>query len=157
MIRDAHGTELVALLAVDERDLRSYPPTYAVVVACHHGTTLLVFNRHKQHWELPGGMRDAGESARRCAARELSEESGLTCDVDALRFWGVLKTRVGRATAGTQIEHGAVYTVQIDRLMPFAPTDEVSEVMWWDGVAQVDRVSPVDRAVIEWWRNRPAS
>lgn len=41
------------------------------------GRTLLVEPTYKDHWEIPGGCVDAGESPRAAAARELNEELGL--------------------------------------------------------------------------------
>ena len=70
--------ELLDVMDLDERALDTLEPlTHAVVVARRDGRTLLVFNRRKQHWELPGGWIDPGETPRAGAARELWEESGL--------------------------------------------------------------------------------
>jgi len=49
---------------------------FAVVLARTAGGVVLVSSRHRKVWELPGGMIDAGETAREAAAREFSEETG---------------------------------------------------------------------------------
>lgn len=41
------------------------------------GRILLVKSPYKSHWDLPGGMVDAGESALQAAFREVTEELGL--------------------------------------------------------------------------------
>ena len=97
-VQDAHGTELLEFAQLPERDLaRLQPLTHAVVVARHADRTLLVFNRFKQHWELPGGRIDAGEAPRACAVRELDEESAVTCSAGDLQCAGALKIRVRAA------------------------------------------------------------
>jgi 8-oxo-dGTP pyrophosphatase MutT (NUDIX family) len=46
-------------------ELSSLP--IALVVARHADKTLLVFDRRKCFWELPGGMLENGETPRACA------------------------------------------------------------------------------------------
>jgi 8-oxo-dGTP pyrophosphatase MutT (NUDIX family) len=57
-------------------------PSASAIVALdeHRRVTLLRQWRHAMGgwiWEIPAGCRRAGESARACAERELSEETGL--------------------------------------------------------------------------------
>lgn len=40
-----------------------------------------------EHWGLPGGHVDDGESFEAAAQRELAEETGVVLDGDELRFW----------------------------------------------------------------------
>ncbi len=150
MIRDAHGNVLLDLLAVGEEALdRLRPLTHAVVIARHAGTTLLVFNRYKAHWELPGGAIDAGELARACAVRELREESGLTCAERDLRFVGALELLVEEGGGGqAQLQYGALYRVEIAQVPPFAPTDEIAAVAWWDGTDRLANLSAIDEALV---------
>lgn len=51
---------------------------------------LVVKASYKQHWGLPGGIIDAGETPRMAAVREVQEETGLTIDPDKLQFSMVL-------------------------------------------------------------------
>jgi ADP-ribose pyrophosphatase len=58
-----------------------HPGASAIVALDEHGRVALL--RQWRHalggwmWEIPAGCRGAGESARACAERELSEETGL--------------------------------------------------------------------------------
>jgi 8-oxo-dGTP diphosphatase len=51
-------------------------PRFAVLIARTPAGIALVFNRWRKVWELPGGLIDAGETARDCAVREFREETG---------------------------------------------------------------------------------
>ena len=85
LIEDQKGNQLLQLIALSETDLSTVVPlTHALVVARHAGKNLLVFNRYRQYWELAGGLIDAGETPRDCAARELQEESGFISEYGAL-------------------------------------------------------------------------
>ena len=67
----------VALHEVPESDhTRIGPARFAVMLARSPGGVTLVFSRYRQVWELPGGLIDPGESARQCAVREFTEETG---------------------------------------------------------------------------------
>ena len=53
-------------------------PTFAVVIARSAGGAVLVFNRFRKVWELPGGLIDPGESPGEAVRRELLEEAECT-------------------------------------------------------------------------------
>ncbi|ASP36323.1 NUDIX hydrolase [Labrenzia sp. VG12] len=67
---------------------RFYPdaPRASVSVLCHRDGRALVVKRgkppFKDHWSLPGGVIELGETLREAAARELLEETGVTADLD---------------------------------------------------------------------------
>jgi len=113
----ADGDRLVHLERVDPDDdlERRGPVTHAVVLTRVPGGVLLVRNRARQCWELPGGLRDAGESARACAARELREETGI--DAVALRACAVmvLDLQPSRRNPARRQECGAVYLLDHPR------------------------------------------
>lgn len=63
---------------------RFYPdaPRAGVSVLCHKDGRALVIKRgkppFKDHWSLPGGLIELGETLQDAAARELLEETGVT-------------------------------------------------------------------------------
>ncbi len=123
---------------------RSIPLTAALVVVWDHGKCLLVFNRFRQAWELPGGMIDSGESARQAAARELLEESGQCAET--LDFAGI--ALVWYAPAVRQ-EHLAVYRATVGECAPFVANDEMDRSMWWNPDDPLDDVNEIDAALVE--------
>lgn len=152
LIADQRGNRLLDLMNCDEEDLsRVTPLTHALVVARRGNAHLLVFNRHRQHWELAGGLIDEAETPRSCAVRELREESGLICDPTDLRFVGAMKflLQPSRRHADVRIEYGALYVTETMQAAPFVATAEISNVCWWDGNEAIGEISAIDRKLID--------
>jgi 8-oxo-dGTP diphosphatase len=67
-IRDRAGNVLVDFRFVAEEELGRLAGQVAVpaslVVATHADAVLMVFDSRRKQWELPGGMREAGENPR---------------------------------------------------------------------------------------------
>jgi 8-oxo-dGTP diphosphatase len=126
---DEAGNALVAFYPVAEETRFDDAPLPLALVALWHGDRLLVvFNRFRQSWELPGGMIDPGETPRRAATRELGEEAGL--QVDDLAFAGYALFTLG---SERRAEYAALYTAETAPQDGFVPGDEISAICWWDG------------------------
>lgn len=124
------GNALVAFLpAARVRDVPDDAPMPAALAAVWHGRhLLLVFDRFRHQWELPGGRIDPGETPRQAAVRELHEESGL--HVPAVTLAGYARFRL---TAPPRDEYAAVYTAHVTtRHHDFTPNTEISAIRWWD-------------------------
>ncbi|MFI6124753.1 NUDIX hydrolase [Streptomyces sp. NPDC051064] len=104
------------------------PAPLALTALWHQGSVLMVHDRHRNAWELPGGRIDPGESARKAAVRELFEESGQEPD-GPLRFVGhaglVLAPRQRR-------EYGALFAGAARDRRGFEPNGEIRAIRWWD-------------------------
>jgi 8-oxo-dGTP pyrophosphatase MutT (NUDIX family) len=60
-----------------------------VIVRRRVGELLLCHASGRGYWDLPKGVRDAGETPLAAALRELREETGLELPADAVRDLGV--------------------------------------------------------------------
>ena len=120
----------------------SVPLTASLVVLWCGDECLMVFNRYRQAWELPGGMLDPGESAREAAIRELAEESGQRAD--SLDLAGVAKIRVA---PDDRLEYLAIYRGELDSPQPFTPNDEMSAATWWNPTEPLTGLLPIDAAL----------
>jgi 8-oxo-dGTP diphosphatase len=132
LVADAQHNELVEFKRGSEDDLDCLDPgiplPLALVVARHDDCTLLVFNRWRKHWELPGGMIDPGETPRQAAIREFVEETGQPAPKVA--YGGVATFRL---MPDRRFEYAAVYVANLCGRAPFMANNEVEQIEWWDG------------------------
>ncbi|WP_461257660.1 NUDIX hydrolase, partial [Treponema sp. R80B11-R83G3] len=98
-----------------------YPLTHALVVAKNKNGYLLIYNTWKNYWELPGGIIEEGESMRKCAEREMLEETNQIAQ--KLDFLGLMKFNL----KNNKIEYGGLYRAFIENERPFIINDETNK------------------------------
>jgi 8-oxo-dGTP diphosphatase len=118
------------------------PITFSLVLARSEAGYLLVRNKTRGVWELPGGLFDAGESPRLCATREPEEESGQS-DV-CLRWCAVLEL----AAPATGTSYGALYCGDVATSAPFTRNAEIDSVGFWRESELPADTSNTDRALV---------
>lgn len=90
------------------------------------------FNSLRQQWELPAGKREAGETPKECAIRELYEETGQS--VTELSLLGLVSSK--HAVNGS-VKRNPVYFSEVAQLQAFVENDETTRIMLWDMEEQI--------------------
>jgi 8-oxo-dGTP diphosphatase len=146
-IYDRAGNALVEFRFVAEEELpqlaENVPMPASLVVVTHAGAVLMMFDSWRRQWELPGGRREPGETARHAAVRELREETGI--DVADLTFACVAECDL---TKPARRELLAVYRVQLEVMPRLTVSDEALAFRWWPPSGLVgDDMSPLDAEI----------
>jgi 8-oxo-dGTP diphosphatase len=126
---DDRGNSLISFAWGHEAAPPQDAPLPAALVALWRtGRVLMVFDRHRQSWELPGGSLEGSESPRQAAERELLEETGQQPD-ERLRFIGYARFVLA---PDRRTEYLALYAGFCTEPRPFEPTEEIADIHWWD-------------------------
>jgi len=144
LIENTRGAKLVAMHRCEEPGVERVfqPLTHALVVARHGGRPLFILNSWKGLWELPGGVREHGETPRQCAERELLEETGQV--VESLNYLGVMEIHFSK---DGRTEYGALFAGEITAPRPFTSDGEAREIVFWDGVRDLGEIDAIDLAL----------
>lgn len=150
-VTDSKGNQLLALECDEEsvvNAVHSEPALpLSLAVLTLQGQVLMIFNRWRQEWELPGGMIDAGETPRQAAFRGVLEETGVT--VESLSFEARALFSLKRPD---RLEYAAVYSTRLDALPELRMNEEASAFLWWTPTAAGERdtggnMSALDAAI----------
>ncbi|GAA2089936.1 hypothetical protein GCM10009801_54550 [Streptomyces albiaxialis] len=121
------GPRGMALLSFHREPEDARSPAYVLVVLRHGERLLMVYERDRECWELPGGGIEPGETARAAAVREVREETGQRVREEDLRFVGFSRTALGPERG---VLEGALFTGEIPGPLPFAPNSEITAIHW---------------------------
>ncbi|MGH3931020.1 MAG: NUDIX hydrolase, partial [Pseudonocardiaceae bacterium] len=130
-VRDDNGNVLVDVRFIAESDLGIWErrlPRPASLIAVRFGdSVLMMFDGWRQQWELPGGRREPGETARQTAVRELAEETGIgAVDLD---FVAIAECDLRRPS---RREYTAIYRTDLQVRPQLVVNDEALAFLWWN-------------------------
>jgi ADP-ribose pyrophosphatase YjhB (NUDIX family) len=105
-----------------------------------HDRVLLVEPNYKDHWEIPGGIIEVGETPSQGCAREITEELGLTREPGRLLVvdWAPHPEQGDRVLF---IFDGGVLTGADTAAIRLQP-DELDSYVFLDPAAALDRLIP---------------
>ncbi|PWW04764.1 8-oxo-dGTP diphosphatase [Paenibacillus cellulosilyticus] len=152
IVTDAKGNVLLDLITITESDLHTIeldaPLTHALIVVKCQGKFLMMFNKWRSSWELPGGVIEPGESARECVVRELLEETNQ--NASEIAFKGLMKFHLQPSFHGPErMEFGALYYAELSELDPFIENEEAARIILWDAVSDIGTVAIIDHKLLE--------
>ena len=141
-----------AKLRMDRAD-RSYPlrPFVGVGAVVFKDDTVLLIKRGRPprqgNWSLPGGLQEVGETFFATAAREVSEETGLT--VEIIELVDVVDSITNDDQARTQYHYTLVDVRAEWRAGEPVAADDAEAVTWaaLDGLAPFDLCSETERVI----------
>ena len=124
----------------------------AVVV--RNGTTgwRVLMLRAYNHWDLPKGLREAGEEPLQAATREIGEETGIR-ELDFA--WGDRCMETGPYSRGKLARYYLASTAESEVVMGPSPETGVPEHHEWRWVSfdeAYDMASPRVRLIVQWAR-----
>ncbi len=152
IITDVKGNVFLDFLKMTERELEHVsldaPLTHSLIVITYQSKYLFMLNKWNNIWELPGGVIETGESAKRCVIRELFEETNQTAQ--NVIFKGLMKFDLQPDFHGPKrIEYGALFSGQLNSLHEFVENDEAEKIILWDGLSDIGPIQEIDKKLIE--------
>jgi 8-oxo-dGTP diphosphatase len=143
-LTNTNGHQLIDFIRTDESCLHEAvedgPVAISLVVGRRGDVCLIVFNKWRRAWELPGGAIEVGESPREAAIREFEEETDHR--LRSVEFVGVAKYRM--APDG-RTEYAALFSGDVVGAVDFVRNEEIDSIGWWNAEAPVYPFDELDR------------
>lgn len=110
------------------------------------GDVLVVKERGRDWWDIPGGGMDHGESVKEVLARELQEEVSLVGDFE----YEVILTEDPRYLASHNLYQMRITFLVKPKVQEFGPGDDSDEVMFVDPLKFEDSELVTERKIYEY-------
>lgn len=140
------GIQLLEFLNIPEHKIDDYQPLSSAYAIIQVGDNLLLgFNSWRNQWEIPAGKREAGETARQAAIRELTEETHQVAP--NLTFKGLFKIY---DKIQNENRYRSVFTGRLDGLVEFkqCQNDEMNAIALWNMKDDIGYIDEVDVKIV---------
>ncbi|MFE1785801.1 NUDIX domain-containing protein [Streptomyces sp. NPDC059506] len=114
-------------------------------IRVEEGRVLSTRSRGKDAYYFPGGKREAGESDLQTLVREAAEELAVEVLPETASLMGVYEAQAHGRADGVLVR---MTCMTADYRGTLTPSSEIEEVVWLT-YADRDRVSPVDRLILD--------
>ena len=116
----------------------------SLVVVRFEEAVLMVFNSWRRQWELPGGMREPGETAR-----QLPCVSWLKRRVLRQSSWDFVAVAEVDLRRPGRREYTAIYRTDLQGLPQLVVNEEASAFLWWDPRSSAtEQMNPIDAEMV---------
>lgn len=113
-------------------------------------TILSTRSKGKDTYYIPGGKRELGETDIQALTREIKEELSVDLIEDSIQFLGVFAGQAHGHPEGVQVKMQC-YTSHFTGILQ--PAAEIEEMVWLR-FEDIEKVSPVDKIIFQWLKER---
>ena len=156
--RDQDGNILVMIEKMSEEELSESPLfTHCLAVVKAGGEYLICRNKCRNRYEIFGGCREKGESARDCILRECNEEFGFaSADIT---YIGTMKLRLkpDYFSKEEREELGGLYGISLpdtsleDLYSRIKDKEEITELGFYSQVKDKEPIALIDEKLLEYY------
>ena len=155
---DAEGNVFISFEKTPEAALSENPLlTHCLAVVRVGEEYLLGWNRYRSRYEIFGGCKEQGESARECIVRELSEELGV--DTSSIRYLGVMRflMKPDYFSPNERIELGGLYgatlpeTSLVELYRQVNDKEEITRFAFYSQVRGKEPIAVIDENLLDYY------
>ena len=107
-------------------------------------------SKGKNKYYIPGGKREKGESDIEALTREIKEELSVDLIGESIKFLGVFEGQAHGHAEGIIVKMQC-YTSEFQGNLK--PAAEIEEMIWLN-TKDIEAVSPVDKIIFRWLKER---
>ncbi|MDO8470770.1 MAG: NUDIX domain-containing protein [bacterium] len=113
---------------------------------------LVTRSKGKDAWYIPGGKREQGETDEQALLREIKEELSVDLLPQSLQYVETFKAQAHGKPKGTFVQM-TCYTGEYEE-GTLTPSSEIEEMNWFVSDTDPGILSPVDRIIFAWLKER---
>lgn len=108
-------------------------------------------SKGKDAWYIPGGKREEGETDQQTLIREVKEELAVDLLPETIKYIDTFKAQAHGKPEGVFVQmtcYSGEYTGELQ------PSAEIEEMKWLTSVADPALLSPVDRIIFKYLKDK---